>query len=45
MSKKCVKCKKKIETTFLDKVKGTPIKKKGKITWMCSECQKKQAKV
>ena len=41
---KCAECKKKIEKTFLDKPKGTAIKKKGKLEWICSECQKKRAK-
>lgn len=34
---KCSKCGKKVETTFLDKIKGTYVKKKP----VCSDCQRK----
>jgi len=37
MAEKCSICKEKIETTFLDKILGTYIKKKP----VCSDCQKK----
>lgn len=37
---KCSKCNKKIETTFLNKLVGTYVKKKP----VCPECQKKEAK-
>lgn len=37
MADKCTLCGKKVEKTFLDKIKGTYIK--GKI--VCNECQKK----
>lgn len=39
---KCEKCKKKINTTFLNKLVGTVAKdKKGKKHYICAECQKK----
>ena len=45
MSNKCELCDKKIETTFLDKAKGTIVKvkeeDKNKICYVCSDCQKK----
>lgn len=37
---KCVKCKKKIQTTFMDKIIGTYIKGEP----YCMECQKKMLK-
>ena len=41
---KCDICKAKIETTFLDKILGSYIKKKGKKYVICPECQKKYTK-
>ncbi len=38
---KCNICQKKIEMTFLNKLIGTQIKKKGKLYSICAECQKK----
>ena len=39
---KCEKCKKKINTTFLNKLVGTVVKdKKGKRHYICNECQRK----
>jgi len=37
MAKKCSVCGKKIESTFLGKIKGTYVGKKA----VCNECQKK----
>lgn len=37
---KCAICKKGIEKTFLNKIKGTYIKNKGKLYPICSQCQK-----
>ncbi len=38
---KCEICKKKIEQTFLKKIRGTLVKdEKGKKHYLCSECQK-----
>jgi protein-arginine kinase activator protein McsA len=37
MAKKCSICKEKIETIFLEKIKGTQIGK----DYVCSSCQKK----
>jgi hypothetical protein len=39
---KCDICQEKIEETFLGKIKGTYIKKKGKLKAVCSKCQKSQ---
>jgi hypothetical protein len=42
---KCEKCKKNIDTTFLNKLVGTVMKdKKGKKHYFCNECQKKYNK-
>lgn len=41
---KCEICKKKIEETFLKKIVGTVIKKKGKKHYICANCQKKYNK-
>jgi len=38
---KCALCKKKIEISFLNKIRGTYIKVKGKLVPVCSDCQKK----
>jgi DNA polymerase II large subunit len=38
---KCDVCNKAVETQFLDKIKGTYIKKKGKKKAVCQSCQKK----
>jgi len=37
---KCDICKKKVEETFLKKIKGTFVKVSGKRKVVCSECQK-----
>ena len=39
---KCDICGKKIETVFLNKIKGTYVKVKGKRYVVCSECQSKK---
>ena len=41
---KCSLCNTKVETTFLEKVKGTYIKKNGKLKLMCPACQKQYTK-
>jgi len=41
---KCDICKEKIETTFLDKIKGTYVNVKGKLKMICPICQKKYTK-
>jgi len=38
---RCSICNKKIQETFLGKIKGTYKKEKGKLEAICSECQKK----
>ena len=39
---KCAICKKRIETTFLGKIKGVYVKdKKGKVHVICNDCQKR----
>jgi len=38
---KCDLCGKKIEETFLEKIKGTIIRRGKKFRYACSECQKK----
>ena len=40
MAERCTICKEKIETTFLEKIRGTFIKKKA----VCSDCQKRFGK-
>jgi hypothetical protein len=40
---KCEICSLKIESTFLEKIKGTYIKKKGKLKAICPACQQKYA--
>jgi len=44
MKQKCHLCKKEIQTTFLDKIKGTIIKtgegETSKTHYICSSCQK-----
>jgi len=37
---KCTICKKKIDETFLKKIKGTYVKKQGKRHVVCNDCQK-----
>jgi len=37
---KCSLCEKEIKETFLGKPRGTYVKKKGKLTPVCSSCQK-----
>ena len=37
---KCDSCKQEIQTTFLDKIVGTYIKKDGKQKAVCDECQR-----
>ncbi len=37
----CDICKEKIEKTFLDKIKGSYIKAKGKLKVVCNDCQRK----
>ena len=37
---KCTICKKNVKETFLSKIKGTYVKKKGKKRAVCSDCQK-----
>jgi len=41
---KCSICNGKIENTFLEKIKGSYIRKKGKLHTICSDCQKKYKK-
>lgn len=41
---KCSICNGKIENTFLEKIKGSYIRKKGKLYTICSDCQKKYKK-
>jgi len=41
MSLKCDKCGEKIETTFLEKIRGTFVREKGKLKAVCSNCQRK----
>ena len=38
---KCELCKEKIETTFLEKLKGTYVKVNKKLYTICNNCQKK----
>ena len=38
---KCEICSAKIESTFLEKIKGTYIKKKGKLKAICHACKQK----
>ncbi|MCD6403696.1 MAG: hypothetical protein J7L59_00735 [Nanoarchaeota archaeon] len=38
---KCALCKRKIEISFLNKIKGTYVKVKAKLVPVCSDCQKK----
>jgi len=40
-SMKCSICNEKIETTFLEKIKGAYTKKKGKLKPICPACQRK----
>ena len=40
---KCDICKQKIQTTFLNKLVGTIIKKEGKPKTICNECQKEHS--
>lgn len=42
MALKCDICKKKIETTFLEKIKGTYVKKGKKLKAICPSCQRKK---
>lgn len=44
MGDKCDLCKNKIETTFLEKIKGTYIGSGKKRKIVCSNCQKKHGK-
>ncbi|HIH25457.1 hypothetical protein J4476_02280 [Candidatus Woesearchaeota archaeon] len=41
MAEKCTVCNEKIETTFLEKIRGTYIRKGKKLEAICSNCQKK----
>lgn len=41
---KCIKCNEKIEELFLGKISGTYFKEGKKLTAICSNCQKKEAK-
>ncbi|MEM4396089.1 MAG: hypothetical protein QXR30_00280 [Candidatus Woesearchaeota archaeon] len=38
---KCEICKKDIKKTYLDKIVGTVIYKKGKMYYICNSCQRK----
>ncbi len=45
MAKKCELCKDKIETIFLEKIRGTHVNISGKKKLVCSKCQKKHKHV
>ncbi|MEK6839728.1 MAG: hypothetical protein AABX72_02200 [Nanoarchaeota archaeon] len=38
---KCTVCGEKVETQFLEKIKGTYVKKSGKLKAVCPSCQQK----
>ena len=40
---KCSICNQKIQTTFLNKIVGTIVKKEGKPKHVCSDCQKEHS--
>ena len=41
MTEKCIVCNEKIDITFLEKIKGTYIRKGKKLEAICSNCQRK----